>query len=123
MRYRVRYRMHQTTIRFSEDIWEELEAEAGTLGVSVAQYIREAVVARMVYVAGRRGDPARERALREAGVAEAEEVAATLRSHDALEGARSQVASSAAVLAQAELARQRAREVRDQRARSRGSAL
>jgi hypothetical protein len=116
--------MHQTTIRFSEDVWEELEAAADALGISVAQYIREAVVARMVYVAGRRGDPARDRALRVAGASEAaapprDEVVAELRSDEALERVRSQLARAEAVLAQAELARQRAYdEMRDGDVRS-----
>ena len=33
------------------------QEEAGRSGVSVAQYVREAAVARMAYTAGRGGDP------------------------------------------------------------------
>src|SRR5262249_39790670 len=31
-------KMHQTTVRFGEDLWEALENECARLGVSVAQY-------------------------------------------------------------------------------------
>ena len=55
--------MHQTTIRFGSDLWEALERECAELGVSVAQYLREAALARLMYAAGRRGDPALEAAL------------------------------------------------------------
>jgi hypothetical protein len=48
--------MHQTTVRFGSDLWEALEREATRLGVSVAQYVREAALARLVYAAGQRGD-------------------------------------------------------------------
>jgi hypothetical protein len=48
--------MHQTTVRFGTDLWEALEEECARLGVSVAQFLREAALARMMYAAGRRGD-------------------------------------------------------------------
>ena len=48
--------MHQTTVRFSADLWDELETECFALGVSIAQYLREAAVARVAYSAARRGD-------------------------------------------------------------------
>lgn len=48
--------MHQTTVRFSADLWAALEAEARRLGVSVAHYVREAALARLMYTSGRRGD-------------------------------------------------------------------
>jgi hypothetical protein len=38
---------HQTTIRFSEDLWERLQRAAGELDMSAAQYIREATRARL----------------------------------------------------------------------------
>jgi hypothetical protein len=41
--------MHQTTVRFGKDLWAVLEQEAERLGVSAAQYIREATLARLVY--------------------------------------------------------------------------
>ena len=61
--------MHQTTVRFAPDVWATLEEEAARLGVSVAQYIREAAVARLAYGLGRREDRGLEDALRGAGSA------------------------------------------------------
>jgi hypothetical protein len=58
--------MHQTTLRFSPDVWAALDEEASRLGVSAAQYIREAAVARLTYGMGRRGDREFERAVLEA---------------------------------------------------------
>jgi hypothetical protein len=49
--------MQATLIRFGPELFSELKAEARSNGVSVAQYVREAVVARMAYTAGLRGDP------------------------------------------------------------------
>jgi hypothetical protein len=49
--------MQATLIRFGPELFIELKAEARLTGVSVAQYVREAVVARMAYTAGLRGDP------------------------------------------------------------------
>jgi|1186.fasta_scaffold472604_2 hypothetical protein len=51
-----RSRMKATLVRFGPELYEELRAEAGRAGVSIAEYVREAVVARMAYSAGRRGD-------------------------------------------------------------------
>jgi hypothetical protein len=48
--------MHQTTVRFGPDLWAALEKECARLGVSVAQYVRESALTRIVYAAGRRGD-------------------------------------------------------------------
>jgi hypothetical protein len=50
--------MHQTTMRFSPDLWDSVEAECSRLGVSAAQYIREATLARLAYTAGWRREPA-----------------------------------------------------------------
>jgi hypothetical protein len=63
-------KMHQTTVRFGADLWEALEDECAELGVSVAQFVRESALARLVYLAGRRGDPAYDSALGFAGAAE-----------------------------------------------------
>jgi hypothetical protein len=41
--------MHQTTVRFGRDLWRVLEQEAERLGVSAAQYVREATLARLAY--------------------------------------------------------------------------
>ncbi|MFL5896005.1 MAG: hypothetical protein ACJ76Z_12945, partial [Thermoleophilaceae bacterium] len=49
-------KMHQTTVRFTPDLWEAVETECLRLGVSAAQYLREAALARLLYAAGRRGE-------------------------------------------------------------------
>src|SRR3954468_24089152 len=48
-----RKKMHQTTVRFGDDLWRALELEAESLGVSVAQYVRDAALSRLSYDAGR----------------------------------------------------------------------
>jgi hypothetical protein len=49
-------RMQPTLIRFGPDMLEALRAEARASGVSVAQFVREASLARMAHSAGLRGD-------------------------------------------------------------------
>ena len=49
-------KMRATLVRFGPELFEELRAEAARSGVTVAEYVREAVVARMAFNAGRRGD-------------------------------------------------------------------
>jgi hypothetical protein len=58
--------MKATLVRFGPDLYEELREEAARSGISIAQYVREAVLARMAYSAGRRGDESYARATREA---------------------------------------------------------
>ncbi len=41
------HEMHQTTIRFGPELWLEVTIAADSAGVSVAEYVREAVVARL----------------------------------------------------------------------------
>jgi hypothetical protein len=41
--------MRATTVRFGEDLWARLEQEAETIGVSVAQYVRDAALIRVVW--------------------------------------------------------------------------
>ena len=48
--------MRATLVRFGPDLFEDLKAEAERSGISVAQFVREAVVARISYSAGKRGD-------------------------------------------------------------------
>jgi hypothetical protein len=49
--------MKLTTLRIGEDLWALLATEAEHAGVSVAQYIREAALARAAASAGARGEP------------------------------------------------------------------
>jgi hypothetical protein len=44
--------MHQTTLRFGTDTWQLLEAESERLGISAAQYVRDAALARLAYTQG-----------------------------------------------------------------------
>jgi hypothetical protein len=103
-------RMHQTTVRFGADLWQALEEEGSRLGVSVAQYVREAALARLAYSAGKRGDEefelALEIALGESELRLASEV------HSPLERADVVTSDSAALWGQAQQARRRAAELR-----------
>jgi hypothetical protein len=92
--------MHQTTVRFTTDLWDQLEREAQRMGVSAAQYVRDATLTRLAYTAGQRGD-------RVFGQSSAPRVAQT----QATLGESEPDAS--AVWEQARLARERARAVRE----------
>ena len=48
--------MRATTVRFSEDLWDLLEAEAGTQRISAAQFVRDSAIMRLGILSGRRGD-------------------------------------------------------------------
>jgi len=48
--------MRATTVRFSEDLWQLLEDESTAQGISGAQFVRDATIVRLAYLAGRRGD-------------------------------------------------------------------
>ena len=48
--------MKATTVRFGEDLWAMLDRESGRLGVSAAQFVREATIIRLAMLAGRRSD-------------------------------------------------------------------
>jgi hypothetical protein len=48
--------MKVTTVRFSEDLWAAVSAEAALSGVSASQFIREAALARAAAAAGARGE-------------------------------------------------------------------
>jgi hypothetical protein len=48
--------MKATTIRFGQDVWDAIAAEAERAGVSTAQYIRDAALARAAAAAGARGE-------------------------------------------------------------------
>jgi hypothetical protein len=116
--------MHQTTVRFGADLWDALEDECAELGVSVAQFVREAALARLLYVAGRRGDAEYEHALGVAGApvpeTGAEPVpAASDAVASALDRSAAEMAESSALWAQGRLARRRAQELREDVARRR----
>jgi hypothetical protein len=122
--------MHQTTVRFGADLWEALEDECARLGLSVAQYLREAALTRLVYAAGRRGDDEFELALELAtGRAQSPEphdggglelaMAPGPSAQLAQESALQKWSESAAVLAQGELARERSRALRQRAAAER----
>jgi predicted DNA-binding protein len=52
--------MKPRSVRFSDDVWEVIEYEASREGVSSAQYVRDAALARAFYALGERGeDPGR----------------------------------------------------------------
>jgi hypothetical protein len=46
--------MRATTIRFPNDLWDQLEREARKQGISVAQYVRDAALYRVAYTEGAR---------------------------------------------------------------------
>jgi hypothetical protein len=115
--------MHQTTVRFGTDLWEALESECQELGVSVAQFVREAALTRLVYIAARAGDTEFEHALDLVAGAAPPDVAALPADLEALvapatpgqsahERARTEAAESEAIWAQAQQARRRAGELR-----------
>ena len=62
--------MKATTIRFGQDLWDAVAAEAERAGVSTSQFIREAALARAAAAAGARGEMLFDAG--EAGIQEAE---------------------------------------------------
>ena len=48
--------MKATTIRFPNDLWEQLEREARKQGISAAQYVRDAALYRVAFSAGAASD-------------------------------------------------------------------
>src|SRR5947209_3512726 len=56
-RYDLPMGMRATTVRFGDDLWRMLERESARLGVSAAQFVREATIMRVAMLAGARGDP------------------------------------------------------------------
>jgi hypothetical protein len=112
-------KMHQTTLRFSPDLWQALEEECRRLGVSVAQYLREAAIARLAYTAARRGLSDYEMAFAGAGAVIPEEPRAAgappaqVAGERLQEAAGERVQDSMAVTAQSEMARMRSRQIRE----------
>ncbi len=95
---------HQTTLRFTEEMWGELEHAAAGLGVSIAQYVRDAARARL---AGEAQLPARAGDSGEAVMREVER-------RNAFEHSYEHVEHSAALWHQGRLARDRARLLREE---------
>jgi hypothetical protein len=109
--------MHQTTVRFGPDLWEALEAECGRLGMSAAQYVREAALARLHYTAGREGDDDYADALSRVSAQPGPRGVGQLESaRKALDVAVEGTFEARAVTAQSELTLSRARVLRDQSA-------
>jgi GAF domain-containing protein len=55
--------MRATTVRFSEDLWQLLEDQSTQQGISAAQFVRDAAIVRLAYLAGRRGDSESEQSI------------------------------------------------------------
>ena len=55
--------MRATTVRFSEDLWQLLEDESTRQGISAAQFVRDATIVRLAFLAGRRGDSESEQSI------------------------------------------------------------
>jgi hypothetical protein len=113
-------KMHQTTVRFSTELWQALEVEAAALGVSVAQYVREAALAQLAYSAGWRGSMASAAALGEAAAGPQDVVPPLRPAEVAREEALGHLEESTALWAQGRLARTRARELAERAGRLRG---
>jgi hypothetical protein len=112
-------KMHQTTVRFGPDLWQAMERECARLGVSAAQYLREAALARLAYTGGRAGFPAYELALTSAAAGALPESGENAYPEpgdtspaSAAWGTAETMTDSSAVIAQSRQARAQAREVR-----------
>jgi GAF domain-containing protein len=55
--------MRATTVRFSDDLWQLLDDESTRQGVSAAQFVRDATIVRLAFLAGRRGDAESEQSI------------------------------------------------------------
>src|SRR5438270_3436705 len=55
--------MRATTVRFSEDLWALLDEESTIQGISAAQFVRDATIVRLAFLAGRRGDAESEQSI------------------------------------------------------------
>jgi hypothetical protein len=105
--------MHQTTVRFGRDLWEVLEQEAERLGVSAAQYIRDATLARLAYAAASQPEARASReAFEWAGEAQPVEKPQAPQQAPLEERVQAQLDSAAALLAQGKLARDKAERLR-----------
>jgi hypothetical protein len=105
--------MHQTTVRFGRDLWEVLEQEAERLGVSAAQYIRDATLARLAYAAASQQEAIASReAFEWAGEAQPTEKQHVPPLAPLEQRVQAQLDSAAALQAQGKLARDKAERLR-----------
>lgn len=103
-------KMHQTTVRFGPDLWEEIELEAERAGVSVAQYVRDSALMRVAYMRGREADLHYETALHVVG----DDGKDWPSIEHSVERTRSTVEDAAALVAQTAQAIRHTRAVRDE---------
>jgi hypothetical protein len=106
--------MHQTTVRFGPDLWRDLESEAELAGVSVAQFVRDAALSRVVYARAKRGDEHLDQ-----GFAAPDEPKSLTGARAARAQTRSAIEATTALQRQGDQARRRARELREQSQRAR----
>jgi hypothetical protein len=111
-------KMHQTTVRFGPDLWEELEAESLRAGVSVAQYVRDSALMRVAYTRGRDGDPHYDAALGAVGGQEGGDPRRQ-RLDDAAERTRANVEGATALVSQTAQAVRHTQQLRDDSRRER----
>jgi hypothetical protein len=104
--------MHQTTVRFGRDLWEVLEQEAERLGVSAAQYIRDATLARLAYAAASQQEAIASREAFEWAGERAAEKPQAPQMAPLEERVQAQLDSAAALQAQGKLARDKAERLR-----------
>lgn len=90
--------MHQTTVRFDSQLWRRIDTESRRIGVSAAQYIRDATLIRLT------SEQAPSDVVTERGGASAAA---------AISAAETIATESQAVWSQARLARQRAQALRE----------
>jgi len=102
---------HQTTIRFSSELWRRLQLAAAALDVSVAQYVRDAARRRL-----EEAEPVRREPESRADVLHEELTTAR-------DASREQFLGSTAVWEQGRLARIRAAQLREDSKRLRRGAL
>jgi hypothetical protein len=113
-------KMHQTTVRFGPDLWDEIEVEARRAGVSVAQYVRDSALMRVSYTRGRDGD-----AHYDAAMAQVEESHAGQLSsggtpvEQAQQRAGRNIDDSRALVSETAQARRKAQQLREENARRR----
>jgi hypothetical protein len=108
--------MHQTTVRFGRDLWDSISHEAGMAGVTVAQFVRDAALMRVV-----RMEAERDADFAEPVDTQPSRTAAMVHVAQAGDAAREEAEAATALWAQGVLARQRAQELRAESERRRAA--